>query len=145
MLEEHQSKCESGGRFVEAEMAKQRINQFKKIESQKLLRELKHGQDNRKKQIEEEHKIELDTFNEEQDRRFSDLNEKYEEDQKNMMDSHESELAVKTEEFNREFPVEPKYSTEYLNLTKILEGLVKKKEYFMDKIVIRKHIKFKLK
>jgi hypothetical protein len=128
LLEEHQTKCESGGRFVEAEMAKQRVNQFKKIENQKLLRELKQGQDNRKKQMEEEHKIELDTFNEDQDRKLFELNEKYEEDQKNMMDAHESEIAVKTEEFNREFPVEPKYSTEYLNLTKILEGLVKQKE-----------------
>lgn len=45
-----------------------------------------------------------------------------------MIDTHEKEIADRTEEFNREFPIEPKYSTEYLNLSKILEGLVKQKE-----------------
>ena len=41
ILEEHQDKCEKSGRFVEAEMAKQRVAQFKKLEEEKLLNETK--------------------------------------------------------------------------------------------------------
>jgi len=40
-LEEHQQKCESQGRFVEAEMAYQRVKQFKKIVETKEIIELK--------------------------------------------------------------------------------------------------------
>ena len=127
-MEEHQAKCEVGGRFVEAQMAKQRVSQFKKIENQKLLKELKLGHNNKRKQTEEEHKIELDTFNEEMDKKLFDLNERYEEDQRNINDQHEKEINSKTEEFNKEYPLVPKFSTEYLNFTRILEGLVKQKE-----------------
>jgi hypothetical protein len=41
LLEEHQDKCEKSGKFVEAEMAKQRVTQFKKIEEEKLLSDTK--------------------------------------------------------------------------------------------------------
>jgi len=110
-------------------MAKQRVSQFKKIESQKLLKELKMNQENKKKQLEEEHKIELDTFNEEMDRKMMELNERYEEDQKSMIEQHDKEINAKTEEFNREYPQQPKGSTELLNQQKILEGLAKQKDY----------------
>lgn len=110
-------------------MAKQRVNQFKKIENQKLLKELKVNHQNRRTQIEEEYKIELDAYNEEQDKKFLDMDERYQDEQKKMLDRHEKEINEKTEEFNKEFPVLPKFSTEYLNLNKILEGLVKQKEY----------------
>jgi hypothetical protein len=128
LLEEHQAKCEEGGRFVEAEMAKQRVSQFKKIENQKLLKELKVNHENRKKQLEEEFNIELQTFNEDQDKKFLDMDDRYQEEQKRTLDRHEKEINEKTEEFNKEFPVLPKFSTEYLNMNKILEGLVKQKE-----------------
>jgi hypothetical protein len=51
ILEEHQDKCEKSGRFVEAEMAKQRVAQFKKLEEEKLLNETKrtHEEQVRKK------------------------------------------------------------------------------------------------
>ena len=35
-------KCEQQGRFVEAEMAKQRVKQFKKIEQTKQIKETGH-------------------------------------------------------------------------------------------------------
>jgi hypothetical protein len=37
LLQEHQLKCEKSGKFVEAELAKQRVAQFKKIEEDKML------------------------------------------------------------------------------------------------------------
>ena len=109
-------------------MAKQRVSQFKKIETQKLLKEIKLNQENKSKQLEEDHKTEFDNFNEEMDKKLFDLNEKYEEDQKALLETQEKEVETKTEEFNREYPQQPKNSTEFLNITKKLEGLVKQKE-----------------
>jgi len=129
LLEEHQSKCEVDGRFVEAEMAKQRVSQFKKVETQKRLRDLKSNHDNTRKKIEEEHKIELDTFNEDMDKRYYDINERYESNQKAMADQYEHELAKRIEEVNMEHPVHHKGSTDYLNLQKKLEHIVKQKDY----------------
>ena len=40
-MEEHQDKCEKSGRFVEAELAKNKVTQFKKVENEKLLNETK--------------------------------------------------------------------------------------------------------
>lgn len=36
-MEEHQNKCEKGAKFVEAEMAKQRVTQLQKIEKEKVI------------------------------------------------------------------------------------------------------------
>jgi hypothetical protein len=40
-LEDHQNTCEKEGKFVEAELAKQKVVQFKKVEYDKLLNETK--------------------------------------------------------------------------------------------------------
>ena len=55
VLEEHQRNCERDGNFVEADMAKQRIEELKMQEAQRQLEQimLKHQQD--KLQIEETH------------------------------------------------------------------------------------------
>jgi len=42
ILEEHQNKCEKAARFVEAEMAKQRVAQLRKIEKEKVILERKN-------------------------------------------------------------------------------------------------------
>ena len=51
ILEEHQDKCEKNGKFVEAEMAKQRVAQFKKLEEEKLLNETKRTHEEQARQI----------------------------------------------------------------------------------------------
>jgi len=129
LLEEHQNKCEVDGRFVEAEMAKQRVSQFKKIESQKMLRDLKASHENKKKQIEEEHTTELEAFNEQMDKRYFELNDQYEQNQKVMADQFEMEINKRIEEFNKEHPIRHKGSPEALDLQKRLEMVVKQKDY----------------
>ena len=100
-------------------MAKQRVSQFKKIENQKLLKELKVSQENKKKQIDEEHKKELENFNDEMDRKLYDLNERYEEDQKALFNQHENEINARTEEFNKEYPLIPKQINIYIAIQKL--------------------------
>jgi hypothetical protein len=41
ILEEHQNSCEKAGKFVEAEIAKQKIIQLKKIEEEKVVIDIK--------------------------------------------------------------------------------------------------------
>jgi len=40
-LEEHQENCEKSGRFVEADIAKKKVEELKKIEEEKQLMEVK--------------------------------------------------------------------------------------------------------
>jgi hypothetical protein len=40
-LEEHQANCEKDGKFVEAELTKQKILQLKKVEADKVMNEIK--------------------------------------------------------------------------------------------------------
>jgi len=79
--------------------------------------------------LEEEHQIELEAFNEEMDKRLVELKERFEDEQKAMIDQQEQEIQTKTQEFNKEYPQQTKNSTEFLNLTKMLEGHVKLKQY----------------
>ena len=44
MLEEHLQKCASEGKFVEAELAKQRIQQLKNIQDKKMVEDCKKKQ-----------------------------------------------------------------------------------------------------
>jgi hypothetical protein len=41
ILEEHQDSCEKLGKFVEAEIAKQKVIQFKQLEKDKLIMDTK--------------------------------------------------------------------------------------------------------
>ena len=127
-MEEHQLKCEHGGRFVEAEMARQKVLQFKKLEEEKKIIELKKFHTEQKSKIDIEYKEELDIFNEEWDHRFAELNEKYESLQGNLNERFQKEDEDSITDFEQTYPKEPKPPIEMLNLQKMLEQAVKLKE-----------------
>ena len=127
-MEEHQLKCEQSGRFVEAEMAKQKVIQFKRLEEEKKILELKKFHDEQKGKIEIEYKEELDIFNEDWDYRFAELNEKYENIQKNLNERFQKDIEDQLAEIELKSPKEAKHPIEVLNLQKMLEQAVKQKE-----------------
>ena len=127
-MEEHQLKCEHGGRFVEAEMARQKVLQFKKLEEEKKIMELKKFHSEQKSKIDIEYKEELDIFNEDWDQRFADLNEKYETLQQNLNEKFQKEIDDSIVEYEQNCPKEPKPPIEMLNFQKMLEQAVKQKE-----------------
>jgi hypothetical protein len=129
ILEEHQLKCEQGGRFVEAEMARQKVLQFKKLEEEKKVMELKKFHGEQKSKIDIEYKEELDIFNEDWDQRFAELNEKYENLQGNLNERFQKEAEDCMADFEQKYPKEPKHPIEILNLQKMLEQAVKQKDY----------------
>jgi hypothetical protein len=129
LLEEHQLKCEKAGKFVEAELAKQRVIQFKKLEEDKALMEIKKRHADMKIQVENEQKEELENFNQKWDNDFYNLNFQYGEAEKKLGADHDSEMNAIIEEFNAKYPEIPKPSAELLNLNKVIDSLVKQKEY----------------
>jgi hypothetical protein len=129
ILEEHQLKCEGNGRFVEAEMARQKVLQFKKLEEEKKVMNLKKLHFDQKSKIDQEYKEELDHFNAEWDSKFADLNERYEALQKQLNEKFQKEQEENIMAFEQKYPKEPKAPVEILNLQKTLEQAVKMKDY----------------
>ena len=128
MLEDHQNKCEVEGKFVEAEMSKQKLAQLKRIEEEKLRLELKEKQAEERLMLENEQKAELDEFNRDWDSKFFELNNKYEQIGNDLAIAHQDEKEKKEKDFEENYPAEPKSNPESLNLQKILEQVVKRKE-----------------
>lgn len=115
-------------RFVEAELSKQRVAQFKKYEEEKLLTEIKLRHAEERQQLENDQKSDLEAFNEKWDAQFYEMNGKFTDQEKKLRDEHDSILQQQIEDFNKEFP-QQKPSVEILNLNKVLDNLVKQKEY----------------
>ena len=109
-------------------MARQKVIQFKKLEEEKKIMELKKFHSEQKSKIDTEYKEELDIFNDSWDQRFAELNEKYENLQNNLNERFEKELEDDLAEFEQIYPKEPKPPIEMLNLQKMLEQAVKLKE-----------------
>lgn len=128
LLEDHMNKCEKSGKFVEAELAKQRIIQLKKVEEDKIICEMKIKHEDYLQQLEASQKEELDRFNELWDKDFYDMNNKFTMQDDNLKAEQQRELEVKIEEFNNSYHENPKPTSELLNLNKMLEQLVKIKE-----------------
>ena len=128
LLEDHQNKCEVEGKFVEAEMSKQKLAQLKRIEEEKLRLELKEKQAEERLMLENEQKAELDEFNRDWDSKFFELNNKYEQIGNDLAIAHQDEKEKKEKDFEENYPAEPKSNPESLNLQKILEQVVKRKE-----------------
>lgn len=127
-MEEHQLKCEKEGKFVEAELAKQRVIKFKKLEEEKLLNETKDRHDEIRAQVEQDQKEELEKFNAQWDNDFYEMNSRFTAQEEAMKEEQQKELQNLIDNLNSNQEENPKPSVELLNLNKILEQLVKKKE-----------------
>ena len=70
VLEEHRRNCEREGNYVEAEMAKSRIDELKLQDGQRQMENLLLKQQQDRLQIEEAHTKEYEQFQNEWDRRM---------------------------------------------------------------------------
>jgi hypothetical protein len=121
-------KCEKSGKFVEAELSKQKIIQLKKVEEEKVLQESKMNHEEYLNQMEANQKQELSRFNELWDKNFYDMSNRFTEQENSLKMQQQKEIESKIEEFNKTYPEFPKPSSEILDLNKKLENLVKQKE-----------------
>ena len=63
LLAQHQKECEINGKYVEAEMAKNRISELKASKKNKMIEELAMRQQNECLELEETHIMEFNQFN----------------------------------------------------------------------------------
>ena len=130
ILEEFQNKCEEEAKFVEADLAQKKIAQLIKVKNKKNLLNKKTEQIEERDELERTQKEELDEFNKEQDKKFYELNEKFQEMQSKLEEEHNSQLRdlqQKYEEKYSNYIIKP--SPELINLNKKLDLYVQRKDY----------------
>lgn len=128
ILQEFQDKSEQEGKFVEAELAKQRIFQLLKVKDKQELKEIKEKHAIEKKELEDSQKEELNEFNMKMDHEFYKLSQKFQEEQTKLEQKHEEELQNLEKLFEEKNNI-IKPTSELINLNKKLELYVKKKDY----------------
>jgi hypothetical protein len=130
ILQEFQNKSEKEAKFVEADLAQKKIAQLISIKNKKNLHDKKLQQIEEKDELERIQKEELDEFNKEQDKKFYELNQKFQEMQNKLEQEHNAQLRdlqQKFEEKYKNYIIKP--SSELINLNKKLELYVQKKDY----------------
>lgn len=122
-------KCNEEGNFHEAKLSKERIEQFKKVEKRKMRQELSQKQADEIASLENDFKNELDRHDQETAKKEEESKDKYEKEKDKLDKNHEKKLAICRENFEKEYPKQPKYSPQIKNLEKQLEFMSKQKEY----------------
>mmetsp|Transcript_25347 Transcript_25347/g.22386 ORF Transcript_25347/g.22386 Transcript_25347/m.22386 type:complete len:292 (+) Transcript_25347:23-898(+) len=128
-LEDHQKLCEKEGRYVEADMAKTKIEQMKlQLESiRKSALKERHIQE--KLELEEAHVAEFNQFNEFWDKKMQEFNDQAQVIEEQMIQRHQEEMKKFLEELEMTISTRPRDSAELLNMRRIQENLAKQKEY----------------
>ncbi len=129
ILEQHQKECEVNGKYVEAEMAKNRIAELKDQKKNKESDELKIRQQNDCLELEETHIMEFNQFNQTWDQRMNEFQQHGMSLIKQLEDKHIQQLELYAQDLEKDLPTNFKPSAELLNLRKIQLSLAKQKNY----------------
>jgi cobalamin biosynthesis Mg chelatase CobN len=127
ILEEHRKNCERQGKYVEAEIAKNRLEELKLHEENRRREAMRSRQIAERLGVEEAHMLEFQQFNLIWDRKMAEYEAHAEELVEAMKERHASELR----NYQRKLlgkEIRPKFSKDLLNLRKIQETLAKQKE-----------------
>lgn len=128
MLEEHRNTCEVEGKYVEAEMAKNRIAELKYQDYERKKNELVFNQTQQREECEQAHIKQYHEFNQQWD---DDLLQTQQEDAQalgQLERQHANELENHNQELNEKLPMTFKFSPELLNLQRIQASLAKQKK-----------------
>ena len=118
------------GKFVEANLAKQKITELKRTKELKLIKESELRQIEEKNVLEEKQYAELNDFNSIMDNHFKQLNEKFEHLQNELYQKHQKEIETFTTKFEAETQTTtPKPSKELIVLNRQMELYAKQKDY----------------
>jgi len=128
ILEEHRKNCERQGKYVEAEIAKNRLEELKLHEENRRKEAMRSRQLAERLGVEEAHMLEYQQFNMDWDRKMGDYELRASEIVETMRDRHKSELKDFQQNLLQK-QQRPKFSRELLNLRRIQEHLAKQKDY----------------
>ncbi len=127
ILEEHRKNCERQGKYVEAEIAKNRLEELRLHEENRKKEAMRSRQIAERLGVEEAHMLEFQQFNVVWDRKMDEYERHAEELVGSMRQRHVDELR----EFQQMLLTRqqrPKFSRELLNLRKIQDTLARQKE-----------------
>jgi hypothetical protein len=128
ILEEHRRNCESQGKYVEAEIAKQRLEELKLHEENRRREAMRSRHIAERLGVEEAHMLEFQQFNMIWEKKM----EAYEENAVKLIQSMKERHAAELQAFRQKLisaAPKPKFSKEYLNLRRIQEVLAKQGNY----------------
>jgi hypothetical protein len=128
VLEEHRKNCESESKYVEAEIARNRLEELRLHEENRRREAMRSRQIAERLGVEEAHMLEFQQFNKVWDEKM----QMYEENAGNLMSNLKARHQGDLQEFHEKLiskPLLPKFSKELLNLRKIQSHLAGQKDY----------------
>jgi len=128
ILEEHRKNCERQGKYVEAEIAKNRLEELKLHEENRRKEAMRSRQIAERLGVEEAHMLEFQQFNMVWDKKMTEYERHAEELVEAMKERHAAELRGFQSNLLQK-QQRPKFSRELLNLRRIQEHLAKQKDY----------------
>lgn len=129
ILQEHEANLEKEFKFNEAANVRERINNLKLLEEEKLRSHSNKTHKEEQTLLDQVKQDEIDRFNEEYDNLYNELSRKCNEMQQQLLDQQKEDMENQVKEFHETFPKEnPKLSTEILDLYRKMEYNAKKKE-----------------
>ncbi|KAH9131383.1 hypothetical protein AeNC1_019676 [Aphanomyces euteiches] len=138
ILEEHRKNCEKQGKYVEAEIAKNRLEELKVHEENRRKEAMRSRQIAERLGVEEAHMLEFQQFNVVWDKKMEEYERNVDELVASMRERHQGELVEFQQKLLEKQP-KPKFSKELLNLRKIEEHLARQKEYISPACVDGAH------
>lgn len=129
ILEEHRIECEKNGKYVEAEIAKKRLDELREHEENRQREQMKSRQITERLGVEEAHMMEFQQFNAIWDKKMEEFEMNAKQLVDNMRKKHANELFRFKDKLQKTMPYRPKFSKELLNTRKIQETLAKMKQY----------------
>ena len=128
-MEEHRKNCERQGKYVEAEIAKNRLEELKLHEENRRREAMRSRQIAERLGVEEAHMLEFQQFNIVWDKKMQDYEERAAMLEEETKARHAQELANFQKHMIESISNKPKFSKELLNLRRVQETLAKAKDY----------------
>ena len=128
LMQEHQLNCVKIGNFIEAELAKQRVIQLKKIQEKKQYIEAKKRQKVDKRNFCNLKEKEIKEFKKEFENKYVEEMTKLDNLLNDLRKKHEQELKEYFSNFEKNYPNEIKPSNELIEKQKQLEYYIKTEE-----------------
>ena len=125
VLEEHRRTCEREGNFVEADLAKNRIEELKVQEAQRQMESLLLKQQKDRLGIEEAHTKEYEQFQEAWNQQMQHSDEDASKVLGQLEEKHTKELEENRVVLEQKIPLNFKPSSELLNLKRIQDQLAR--------------------
>lgn len=127
-LQEHLAECKKLGKYVEAQMTKNRIDEFKQKKANTKFEKLMNSQEKELKLFKQTHDKELASLEQKWNKKLQEYEKWASQEEKNLVEKQEKELEKAREEVSRRFSEKVHPSPALLSLKKKEEALANQNE-----------------